>query len=76
MNLIGHLAVHDHLVFVVAHLVELFVSELALALRADKGDLWLAQEDGGLLVVLDLFDEAFLRQICLDFLGSPLVLLI
>lgn len=32
VHLIGHLAVEDDLVFVIAHLVELFISQLALAL--------------------------------------------
>lgn len=57
MNLVRHLAVEDHFIFFVAHLVEFLVTELALTLRSHKGDLGLPQQDAR---VVDLLDEVLL----------------
>ena len=71
INLVRNLAVKDHFIFFVAHLVEFLVTELALTLRSHEGDLGLPQQDAR---VVDLLDKVLLVRMVALLRGMFLLL--
>lgn len=70
VNLVSHFTVKHYFVFIVAHLVEFFVSELALTLRSNQCHFWLLKQNATSSSVINLVEEVLFRLASCNLLGS------